>query len=66
MLSDQNKKALVHRIKKKAQAEMKYDIANEHLVATLRYLHKEGASYSELGSILGVSRQRIHQLVKGV
>ncbi len=46
-----------------AEVEAELDAARERLRAALKAAHRAGASYSLLGELSGLSRQRVAQLV---
>lgn len=67
MLSEQDKRKLKNLDKRRRAAYTKAIGLDLDIAQSLWYLHKyKGATYAELGAVFGVSRQRIHQIVKGV
>ena len=48
------------------KSEKRLEEHRARLVKGLIEASQEGASYAELGEVLNVSRQRIHQLIKGL
>jgi hypothetical protein len=48
-----------------AKAKVEVDAARERFREALRVAYEAGSPYSELGDLLGLSRQRIQQLIAG-
>lgn len=46
-------------------AERELDAARTALISALREAHELGASYGQLGDLIGLSRQRVAELVTG-
>jgi hypothetical protein len=46
-------------------AEQALDAIRQELVPALRRAHELGATYGQLGDLVGLSRQRVHELVSG-
>jgi|Tabmets5t2r1_1033131.scaffolds.fasta_scaffold137847_1 hypothetical protein len=46
-------------------AERELDAARTELVLALREAHERGATFGQLGELVGLSRQRVHELVSG-
>jgi DNA-directed RNA polymerase sigma subunit (sigma70/sigma32) len=66
MLSERRKRKIKSAIAARDRAKLKLAETEEKLEEELWDAKtEEKASYSELGTLLGVSRQRAHQIVKG-
>jgi DNA-directed RNA polymerase sigma subunit (sigma70/sigma32) len=52
-------------IRRKNKADQKADTARQTVINLMRDAHlKGGATLAELGGMLGVSRQRVHQMLR--
>lgn len=66
MLEEQKKREIIHLITMRDRARIRSDELNDVLVRTMRLTKQQtGCTLEELGELLGVSRQRIHQILKG-
>lgn len=66
MLDEQKKREIKHLVKKRDKSYEAVHKINRDLQGLI-YLTKQqtGCTLEELGELLGVSRQRVHQILKG-
>lgn len=65
MLSTSAKIMVKMALTQRRGAEKKLQEAQAILLRELRRAKEEGATYHELAMMVGVSRQRVHQMIKG-
>lgn len=64
MIREERRRAITRQMRKVKMAQTVLDNAQEDLVVELKGAHiDDKSSYGELGKVLGLSRQRVHQLV---
>lgn len=59
------KRALAHAVERREQARWQLNQAEQTIRETLPKAREAGVSAIELGKVLGISRQRVHQLLDG-
>lgn len=66
MLSEQDKRSLKAALAKRDKARLKLESADQEFSHKLLLTYKSsGCTLAELGEVVGVSRQRIHQILTG-
>ena len=65
MINDAMKNRLKVSIRIYARALKKSKAARIEMIETMRDAKEQGATLAELGSMIGVSRQRVHQMLGG-